>query len=183
MKKKISLIFIIILICCIALFCLFKLNEKQNTDNSIQNNSISESGESVDFEKKIIDLGSLVIPKINVEAPLKEGVSLDVLDSAVGHFENTALYDGNVCFAGHNYGENKDFFKDLHLLEIGDEIYYNNVFGSFKYKVSKIQEIEQTDLSVLNSTENDILTLITCVKGKSQKRLCVVAEKDNSGVF
>lgn len=42
------------------------------------------------------------IPSINLEAPIREGTSQNVLYTSVGHFENTNLFDGNVGLAAHN---------------------------------------------------------------------------------
>lgn len=42
------------------------------------------------------------IPSINLEAPIREGTSQDILYNSVGHFENTNLFDGNVGLAAHN---------------------------------------------------------------------------------
>ena len=38
-----------------------------------------------------------------------------------------------------------------------------------------IKVINETDWSLLESTDDNRLTLITCVKGQSSKRLCVQA--------
>ena len=44
------------------------------------------------------------IPKIGVIAPIKTGTTQTVLATAVGHFENTTTWNGNVPLAGHNRG-------------------------------------------------------------------------------
>ena len=45
--------------------------------------------------------------------------------------------------------------------------------------VSNIKTIDETDWSDTENTEDNRITLITCVKGQKEKRLCVQAlEKD-----
>ena len=182
-KNKNILILLIILVSVIVIFVVIKDRNDINQDNYSKTTNIkNESNENITTKYEIKDLGTIECEKIGLNAPIKETVELDVLSTAVGHFEDTALYNGNVCLAGHNSGTNKNgedigFFKRLNELEIGDEIKYHHMFGQYIYKVSEIKEIEETDLSVLESTANDKLTLITCIKDKSNLRLCIVCER------
>lgn len=121
-------------------------------------------------------IGTLTIPDILLDnAPIKEGTELSILSSAIGHFTNTSLYAGNVGLASHNGGDNGDFFKNLNKVKVGSEIYYQTNYGTRRYVVKTIKVIQETDWSYLESTENNRLTLITCVKGQPDKRLCVQA--------
>ena len=43
--------------------------------------------------------------------------------------------------------------------------------------MTEIKEVEETDLTVLNPTEQDQVTMITCIKNQKEKRLCVIATK------
>lgn len=117
-------------------------------------------------------IGVIKIDKINFEGIVCEGTSLDTLAKAVGHFENSSYFDGNVCLAAHN--SNK-FWAELHTLQIGDKITYVSFLGTRTYKVSSMEEISETDWSKLSNTNSNILTLITCVKDKPAYRLCVQA--------
>ena len=121
-------------------------------------------------------IGTLTIPDILLDnAPIKEGTELSILSSAIGHFTNTSLYAGNVGLASHNGGDNGDFFKNLSKVKVGSEIYYQTNYGTRRYVVKTIKVIQETDWSYLESTEDNRLTLITCVKGQADKRLCVQA--------
>ncbi|MDO5556338.1 MAG: hypothetical protein Q4G09_07030 [Clostridia bacterium] len=42
------------------------------------------------------------------------------------------------------------------------------------YTINEIKEIEETDLSILNSTNDNKITLITCIANQKTKRLCVI---------
>lgn len=115
------------------------------------------------------------IPKINIDAPIKSGTTQDVLAIAVGHFENTAIWNGNVPLAGHNRGYNCNFFQNIKYLENGDEIIYSTKKGERKYKVVTNKIIKQTDWSYIKETVDNRITLITCVENMFEYRRCVQA--------
>lgn len=121
------------------------------------------------------EIGVLTIPDILLEnAPVKESTELSTLATAIGHFTNTSIYNGNVGLASHNGGDG-DYFKDLNKLKVGNEIYYQTRFGVKRYLVKTIKVIAEDDWSYLEETEDNRITLITCVNGKPNKRLCVQA--------
>ena len=185
MNQKNKIIIILSILAVVMLGIVLISNHNRNND--LKNNSdfeISQNADNNEETKKyeIKYLGTIECEKIELNAPIKETIELDVLSTAVGHFEDTPLYNGNVCLAGHNSGTNKlgediGFFKRLNELEEGDKITYHHAFGEYIYKVSEIKEIEETDFSVLEPTATDRLTLITCVKGQKKFRLCVICDR------
>ena len=122
-------------------------------------------------------LGILTIEKIGLNATVKEGTTDDVLENYIGHIEETATYDGNIGLAGHNRGYEKSYFARINELEIGDTIKYKTKFYDRTYVVDNIQVIYETDWSLLESKENNKLTLITCIANKQNQRLCVQASE------
>lgn len=119
----------------------------------------------------------IIIPKIKLNANISEGTSLDVLKQSVGHFENTNKWNGKVGLAAHNSGYMCNFFERLNELEIGDDIEYINENSKRKYKVVEIKIISEIDWSSLKDTEENTLTLITCIKNLKEYRLCVIANE------
>lgn len=186
MKKGIKIILItipLIIITIIATVFISKktqiVNAKKVAVESIQIGDNQElSVDDVVEQITIIDddtIGVLTIPDILLEnAPIKESTELSTLATAIGHFTNTSIYNGNVGLASHNGGDG-DYFKDLNKLKVGNEIYYQTRFGVKRYLVKTIKTIDDDDWSYLEETEDNRITLITCVKGKSNKRLCVQA--------
>lgn len=185
MNRKNKIIIILSILAVLLLGIVLISNHNKNNDIKTSNDSeISQNSDNNEETRKyeIKDLGTIECEKIELNAPIKETIELDVLSTAVGHFEDTPLYNGNVCLAGHNSGTNKQgedigFFKRLNELTVGDEVLYNHSFGTYIYKVSEIKEIEETDFSVLEPTSNDRLTLITCIKGQKKLRLCVICDR------
>lgn len=120
-------------------------------------------------------LGILSIEKIGLSATVKEGTTKDILLNYVGHIEETSTYDGNVGLASHNRGCENSYFARLNELEVGDTINYKTKFYDRTYVVDNIKVIYETDWSMLQSKEENKLTLITCIAGKKKQRLCVQA--------
>lgn len=125
----------------------------------------------------------LEIPKIGLSATIEEGTTDEILNQYIGHFENTNKDFGNIALAAHNRGYNVNYFSKLKELEIGDEIIYTFRNSVKKYKISSKNIIKDTDVEVLEQTNENILTLITCVENEPSLRRCLIAIeiKDKKG--
>ena len=182
MRKYIKILLIVAVIILVALTTLFVIKQKQIKD--IENNIVITESlfEDVELPTEIKEddiLGTLTIPKILLEkAPIKEGIELEVLSEAIGHFPSTSLWGGNIGLASHNGGEKAPYFENIYKLKKGDEIYYESIYGTIKYIVQTSVVIDETDFSYLEETDDNRLTLITCVRNKPTKRLCVQATQE-----
>ncbi len=127
------------------------------------------------FENGIV--GYLTIEKIGLfDEIVKEGVSLDVINYNIGHFTNTSVFNGNIGLAAHNGGvEGASFFKELYTLKQGDKIIYETKYNKRTYEVKEKITIDSYDWSYLKEEDKNVLTLITCITGQRNKRLCVRA--------
>ncbi|MDR1210140.1 MAG: class D sortase [Clostridiales bacterium] len=121
-------------------------------------------------------IGSIFITKLNKTIPVFEGESLDNLKLGIGHFASTSSWDGNVGLAGHNRGAGGTFgfVKDL---AIGDTITYATLYGARTYAIYSHEKIGETDFSGLGWTDDNILTLITCVENAPELRWLVHAHE------
>lgn len=115
------------------------------------------------------------IPKLNLDAHIEEGTNSDVLLRAVGHFEDTSSWNGNVCLAGHNRGYQCNFFQKIKNLKLGDEIIYCTKQGRKVYQVQTNKIILETDWSYLETTKDNRITLITCEENRGEYRRCIQA--------
>ena len=115
------------------------------------------------------------IPKLNLDAHIEEGTTWDVLLRAVGHFENTNRWNGNICLAGHNRGYQCNFFQKIKTLNLGDEIIYCTKQGKKVYQVQINKVILETDWSYLKDTKDNRITLITCEENREEYRRCIQA--------
>ena len=66
---------------------------------------------------------------------------------------------------------------------IGDVIDYRIDDFVKSYKVKSINIIKDTDWTYLENTNDDRLTLITCVRNKPDYRLCVQAYKESEDFY
>lgn len=119
----------------------------------------------------------ILIPKINLDAPILEGTSKEVLRRGVGHFTTTSKWNGNVVLAGHNRGYKYNFFQEIKRLESGDTIEYQTEQGTRTYEVIGKRKIKETDLSCLENTKENQLKLITCLENMPEYRICIQAKE------
>lgn len=155
------------------------INNLQSENTVLENNYctneiITISDESIDSK-----VWKLEIPKINLIADISEGTDRQTLNKYIGHFEETPKIQGNICLAGHNRGYKVNYFEKIKELEIGDEIYYTYNQERLEYIVSSKNIIKDTDWSNLENTEDNRLTLITCVENEPELRRCIQAIEKN----
>lgn len=123
-------------------------------------------------------IGTLEIPALYLTASVFETEDeLESMTKGVAHFAGTSAWDGNVGLASHNVppAGAAAFFRDIHLLKQGDVIVYTTAQGRRQYRVTAVEEIAQDDWSYLGRTEDNRITLITCITGKPELRLMVQA--------
>lgn len=186
-KKSItiSIIIVLVIVAIISTFFIIKYFIERNkidnvyetySDDNVQNRIETQDTTTNDDLMLKIDgesvLGVIKIDKIGYEGLIYEGTSLDTLAKGVGHFENSPYLEGNVCLAAHNTNK---FWAKLHTIQNGDTITYTSFLGTKEYEVNNVQEISETDWTLLEDTEENYLTLITCVKGQPSLRLAVQA--------
>jgi len=122
-------------------------------------------------------IARIMIPALgNRAAMIRSGVDLATLDDYVGHFPHTSQWDGNVSLASHNRGRGS-FFAGIWTLQRGDIIFYETTLGVRVYEVVSIEQIAETDLSVLDHSHENILTFITCVYNRPGLRWALRARQ------
>ncbi len=124
-------------------------------------------------------LGRIEIRAIGLTAMILEGINERTLRRAVGHFPDSPLpgQPGNVVFAGHR----DTFFRALRNIHPNDEITLETLDGVYRYRVDFTQIVDPGNMQVLDSSEDSILTLVTCYPftfvGSAPKRFVVRAHK------
>ena len=146
---------------------------------------------------KVDGRSRLIIPKINVDAPVVYGLTSiaeepvqHALESGVVHYPIPGATSvpgqaGNTAILGHSSndvfdnGAYKFIFVQLDKLQVGDTFYAHYKGTRYTYSVTKKEIIEPTDISKLAvRTKKPIMTLITCTPpGTALKRLIVMAEQ------
>jgi len=124
-------------------------------------------------------IGSIDIPRLGLSAMVIEGTSGKILRRAAGHIRGTALpgQSGNVVISGHR----DTFFRPLRNIRRNDIITLTTVLGQYRYRVVSTQVVSPYDVAVLDRSETEILTLVTCYPfyfvGAAPDRFIVRAER------
>jgi sortase A len=105
-------------------------------------------------------LAVLRIPSRNIEVPVFNSTDEWALNRGSGHVTGTSLPGerGNIAIAAHRDG----FFRSLENIEIGDEVELTTLEGHQTFRVSQLDIVDPLDVSVLEPTDDTMVTLITC---------------------
>ena len=124
-------------------------------------------------------LGILDIPRLGISSPVMSGDDDKTLDVAIGHLPDTPKpwERGNSAIAAHRDG----LFKPLKNIRVGDDLRVRTLHGELIYEVRELKIVKPTDLSVLEPTGSNTLTLITChpfdYVGNAPNRFIVRAQR------
>ncbi len=157
------------------------INQETKDNSETQNNyTITQTKENLETTEE--KNWKIIIPKISLEANISEGTRKETMDKYVGHFEETSKKDGNIGLAAHNRGYEVNYFARIKELKEGDEIRYKYFDFEKIYTVVENKIIKDTDWEDLEKTEDNRITLITCVENEPEYRRCLKGiEKDKGG--
>ncbi|MCJ0592315.1 class C sortase [Enterococcus cecorum] len=149
----------------------FSSNEKQGRENYAKMLELHEM------------IGSVEIPSINQDLPIRAGTSEYVLQKGCGHLEGTSLPVGgkntHTVITAHRGLPNAKFFTDLDKLKVGDKFYIHNIKQTLAYKVTNIQTVKPDNFKpILIQPNKDLATLLTCTPYMiNSHRLLVTGER------
>ncbi len=105
-------------------------------------------------------VGRIEVPRLHLQAMVREGTRDATLDIALGHIAGTALpgQNGNVAVAGHR----DRLFRGLKDIAAGDQIVFETPSAKFAYQVESTQIVKPADVGVLKAGVYPELTLVTC---------------------
>ena len=124
-------------------------------------------------------MGTVEIPKINIELPIYHTTSEEVLERAAGHLEGSSLPVGgestHAVISAHRGLPSASLFTDLDQLEEGDHFLLHVLDDTLAYEVDKISVVEPEETQDLAVEEGeDLVTLLTCTPyGVNSHRLLV----------
>lgn len=139
------------------------------------NESLNLSGDGV--------MGTISIPKIQLELPIYHTTDDSVLSHGVGHLQGTSLPiggDSSHCvLSGHTGLPTMKIFDNLDQLKVGDYFVISVLGEDHAYEVTSIEVVlpDETD-SLVIERGRDLCTLVTCTPyGINSHRLLVHAER------
>ena len=146
-----------------------------NSDTEIYEKQLNISGNGT--------MGSLDIPKINVELPIYHGTDDTALSNGIGHLQGTSLPVGGAnthcVLTGHRGLPSSKLLIRLDEMVEGDLFFLRIGNETLAYKVNKIQIVEPEDVSGLQiEAGEDLVTLVTCTPyGINTHRLLVTGKR------
>lgn len=178
-RRGIGLILIILGLAIIASI-VYKKIETSNKQKELQNileQVINEDKNELteEEEEKLINgykpIALIEIPSISLSQGLVEGISDDVLQYYLGHFENSANPGevGNFAVAGHRVSDYSEAFVNLYKVEIGDKINVKANKKEYIYEVTENYIVSPDRVDVLDNTEDATITLVTCTVGAKER--------------
>lgn len=153
----------------------------QNIVDAFSYNNIDFDLSKYGFKEKII--GTINIPKINIELPLYLGSTKENLNKGATILGQTSMPLGktnsNTVIAAHRGLAKHQMFRHIDKLEVGDEIKITTFWDELYYKVSNIKIINPSDYNqVLIEEGKDKVTLLTCHPYRiNTKRYVVYCER------
>lgn len=127
-------------------------------------------------------IGTIKIPKTDIEYPILDQVSIRSLEASIGYIYGTGdglNTVGNCVLVGHNY-RNGTFFSNNKKLEKGDKIYITDSSGKkVTYVVTKKYETSTNDFDYATRDVNGKreISLSTCTDD-TKKRLIIWAVEE-----
>ena len=105
-------------------------------------------------------VGRIEIPRLGVSVMVMEGTDTGTLGHAAGHIAGTVLpgQQGNVGISAHR----DTFFRPLRNVRQNDTIKVITLAGEYRYRVVSTQVVNPSNVGVLKSGDDQILTLVTC---------------------
>lgn len=128
-------------------------------------------------------MGTIEIPKINVDIPIYHGTSDEVLSKGAGHFQDSSLPVGGnntrCILTGHRGLPNSKLFTRLDELEKEDFFFLNTHAEVLAYCITELEIMEPEEAEMLEILpEKDLCTLITCTPyGINTQRLVITGER------
>lgn len=128
-------------------------------------------------------IATISIPKINVDIPVRHGISEKILQSGAGHIQQSSLPIGGkntrAVISGHRGLPTAKLFTRLDEIKKGDMFFISVIDKTLAYKVSKIETVLPEDIESIRPVEGkDLVTLVTCTPyGVNDHRLLVTGKR------
>jgi sortase A len=123
-------------------------------------------------------IGTLIIPKLQVSMPIYHGTREQELRKGVGHYPKSAFpgEPNNVVLSGHR----DTVFRQLGKVGENDRLVIQTEEGEFVYRVRKVRIVEENDRTVIVEKPRPTLTVTTCYPfdfiGDAKQRYVLVAQ-------
>lgn len=129
-------------------------------------------------------IGTIEIPKIDVNLPIYHGTDDDVLSNGIGHIQTSSFPVGGIntrtVVSGHRGLPNAKLFTRLDELVKNDLFYFKVGGETLAYKIYKIEVVKKDEAPDVIGIEEgkDLATMITCTPyGINTHRLIITGKR------
>ena len=162
---------------------LFKFSNSSIGDMSTDILSDESYNSILDITGKGI-IGTIEIPKIDVNLPIYHGTDDDVLSNGIGHIQTSSFPVGGIntrtVVSGHRGLPNAKLFTRLDELVKNDLFYFKVGGKTLAYKIYKIEVVKKDEAPDVIGIEEgkDLATMITCTPyGINTHRLIITGKR------
>ena len=168
-------------------------HEYNETLFQISNSSVGDMSTDIlsdDSYNSILDItgkgiiGTIEIPKIDVNLPIYHGTDDDVLSNGIGHIQTSSFPVGGIntrtVVSGHRGLPNAKLFTRLDELVKNDLFYFKVGGETLAYKIYKIEVVKKDEAPDVIGIEEgkDLATMITCTPyGINTHRLIITGKR------
>ena len=168
-------------------------HEYNETLFQISNSSVGDMSTDIlsdDSYNSILDItgkgiiGTIEIPKIDVNLPIYHGTDDDVLSNGIGHIQTSSFPVGGIntrtVVSGHRGLPNAKLFTRLDELVKNDLFYFKVGGKTLAYKIYKIEVAKKDEAPDVIGIEEgkDLATMITCTPyGINTHRLIITGKR------
>jgi len=111
----------------------------------------------------VVQIGRIEIPRLGLDAPLHEGVSLNVINHGPSHWPGTAMPGqvGNAVVAGHRVTYTRPF-RNIDQLVPGDYVVFVTNGVRWVYEMAGHEIVTPTGVHIIDQTPQRTATLFAC---------------------
>ena len=147
------------------------LFEGQITGEKQEGENASQEVVSLDDINGYSPIAIMEIPRIKLKQAIVTGIDDNTSQYFLGHFPDSAMPGevGNFAVAGHRVSDYTDAFINLYKVKAGDEVIINTRDKKYTYEIDDNFIVDPSDVEVLEKSDYEKITLITCTVGAKQR--------------
>jgi len=114
-------------------------------------------------DEPVVQIGRIEIPRLGLDVPLHEGISLRVINHGPSHWPGTAMPGqvGNVVVAGHRVTYTRPF-RHIDQLVPGDYVVFVTDGVRWVYEMAEHEIVTPDGVHIINQTPQRTATLFAC---------------------
>jgi sortase A len=130
-------------------------------------------------------IGRIIVPRMDLNAVFVQGTDTSSLQKGPGHYPETPFpgQGGTVGIAGHRTAYLAPF-RHIDSMQMGDPITLEMPYGTFIYRVEKIEIVDPSQVGIVHPVDHERLVLTACHPLYSAaERYAVFARLSHTAIF